>query len=159
MAKKKANGPGRESSQFKAGNPGGPGRPKSPSELILMRNLTKDEARVILNKFLFWPLTELQAYLKDPSNPVIEYYIAKLIYQGISDGNVAPLNFLFERLLGRVVDKVEVTKPIPTVIELIDDEIGKRIVLGTVDKIENIDLKDIKKETENGSNENFQNES
>lgn len=152
MAKKKSNGPGRESSQFRSGNPGGPGRPKSPTELIMMRNLTKDEARIILNKFLFWPLSELQAYLKDPGNPVIEYYIAKLIYQGISDGNVTPLNFLFERLLGRVVDKVEVTKPIPTVIELIGEESGKRIVLGTVDKIENIDVKDINKGPDNESN-------
>jgi len=138
MAKKKVGRP------FQLGHPGGPGRPKIPHELFMMKSLTKDEAKVILNKFLFWPLSELQAYLKDTSNNVLEYYIAKLIYQGIADGDVGPLNFLFDRLLGKVVDKVEITRPIPTVIELLNGD--RKIVLGS--KEENIDIDKAKLQTE-----------
>lgn len=139
MAKKKGSGLGRESSQFKVGNPGSSGRPKMPQEMIMMRMLTKDSAKVMLNKFLDWPLSHLQDYLKDTTNPVLEYYIAKLLYMGISEGNIAPLAFLFDRLLGKVVDKVEISRPIPTVIELIGED--RRIVLGTKDKIDEVDAK------------------
>ena len=139
MAKKKSNGPGSASTQFKVGNSGGSGRPKMPQEMIMMRMLTKDSAKALMNKFLDWPLSHLHDYLKDTTNPVLEYYIAKLLYTGISEGNIAPLAFLFDRLLGKVVDKVEISRPIPTVIELIGED--RRIVLGTKDKIDEVDAK------------------
>lgn len=124
---------------FEKGHSGGPGRPKMPTEIIMLKMLSKDSAKVLLNKFLDWPLSHLQDYLKDTNNPVLEYYIAKLLYTGIAEGNIAPLAFLFDRLLGKVVDKVEISRPVPTVIELIGED--RRIVLGTKDKIDEVDAK------------------
>jgi hypothetical protein len=124
---------------FEKGHSGGPGRPKMPTEIIMLKMLSKDSAKVLLNKFLDWPLSHLQDYLKDATNPVLEFYIAKLLYTGICEGNIAPLAFLFDRLLGKVVDKVEISRPIPTVIELIGED--RRIVLGTKDKIDEVDAK------------------
>jgi len=137
MAKKKFG------KQFQPGHPGGPGRPKMPIEMIMMKQLSKDSAKAILNKFLDWPLSELQAYLKDTGNPVLEYYVAKLIYTGIAEGEIQPLSFLFDRLLGKVVDKVEITRPVPTVIQLIGED--RRIVLGTKDKTDEVDKQNFEK--------------
>ena len=113
--------------QFKKGNPGGPGRPKDPVELIMTRSLNKTEANAILQKFLFWTVSELKNYLKDDSNLVIEYYVAKLIYMGIVENQIGPLSFLFDRILGIIVDKVEISRPSPTIIELIHNK--RQIVL------------------------------
>ena len=135
--KKAKRSPAQIANNFKKGNKRGPGRPKMPVELIMMKQLSKDGVKTLLNKFLDWPLSELQAYLKDNSNPVLEYYIAKLLYNGIVTGDVKALSFLFDRLIGKVVDKVEISKPKPTIIELIGGD--KKIILGSEDSTDSVD--------------------
>ena len=135
---------------YQKGKPGGPGRPKDPYELVVARSLSKLEATTLLNKFLFWTVVELEAFLKDKTNLVIEYYVAKLIYMSIVENNEKMLLFLFDRLFGKVVDKIEISRPTPTIIEMLSDK--RQIILGTKDKIETISQSVYKKEKDINEN-------
>jgi len=135
---------------FLKGHPGGPGRPKDSKELVLARSLNKTEAYALLNKFLFYTVAELNTYLKNHDNNVMEYYIAKLIYAGIVEDNEKMLLFLFDRLLGKVVEKVEISRPTPTIIEMISSK--RQIILGTKDKIKSMSTKEFKKEKDVNEN-------
>ena len=140
----------RSGGSFKKGNPGGPGRPKDPIAMVMTRSLSKVEANAILQKFLFWTVSELKTYLKDDSNLVIEYYVAKLIYMGIVENEIGPLTFIFDRILGKVVDKVEVTRPEPMIIELFNDK--RQIILDSRLKTDEIPSKSLARMEKNENN-------
>jgi hypothetical protein len=61
-------------------------------------------------------------------------YIARILVKGISEGDTQRLNFLFDRLIGKVKEVKEITTPKPTVMKLLD---GKtEIILGaTMDSV------------------------
>ena len=100
------------------------------------RKLNKKKAEELLNKFISMPFGELIAFCKE-NNPKtgkckdssIEVLIATILMMAIKEGDDRRLNFIFERLIGKVVDKVEVALPKPTVIRLRGQE-AETIVLG-----------------------------
>lgn len=56
-------------------------------------------------------------------------YIARILVKGISEGDTQRLDFLFNRLIGKVKEKKEISLPKPTIIKMID---GKtELVMGS----------------------------
>jgi len=120
MAKGKKTG-GRD---FQAGNPGGPGQPKIPEEVKAARKLNRIELERIINKYLYMPGTELRKLLEEATKgqnemPMIEAMIAKIMLAGFSEGDQRRLEFILDRLVGKVKDQVEVngTEGIKVIIE------------------------------------------
>lgn len=121
---------------FKAGNPGGPGRPALPGDVKAARALNKVEFTRIINKYLHCTPQDLNAALNDPSTPVIEGIVCKILIECGLKGDTIRLAFLIERILGKVKDEVEVSLPKPTIIKRKDGtevEMGARIEEESVD--------------------------
>lgn len=114
---------------FKKGQSGNPGgRVKLPEDVKEARKLNQAEAVRLLNKFNTWTIKELSNFCKDENSTALELMVARIILKGIKDGTPTNLNFVFDRLIGKVKDQVEHSFPKPTVIKTLD---GGQIILGT----------------------------
>lgn len=112
---------------FTKGNGFGQGRPKKPSEVRLAEKVSKNEVMLTLSKFMRLPVDELTAIAEDTSRPAMENWIAKICIMGMEKGDQFRLDFIFNRLIGKVTDKIEHAFPKPTIIERLD---GSQTVLG-----------------------------
>jgi hypothetical protein len=91
---------GRDIKEGEVLNPNG--RPKLPDDIKEARKLNKLEFERIVNKYLYMKKEEITEALRDPDTPAIEMAVAQLIVKGITLGDPVRLNFLLERLLGKV---------------------------------------------------------
>lgn len=93
--------------RFKKGQSGNPkGRPQDPPELHLINQLTKREFSLLLNKILQCPPEKL----KDFKGNVLELWLAAGATKAIQTGDYSRLEFLINRLIGKVPDKLEVSE-------------------------------------------------
>ncbi len=123
-------GEGSKKTQFKKGYSGNPGgRDKLPPEIREAKRLTRRSMEVALNKFLGWPTEKLAEFLRDTNNTVIEMIIAKILIEALKRGDQIRLNFIFDRLIGKVKDEVEVIGAKPTIIQLLNNK--GQIILGS----------------------------
>lgn len=123
---------------FKKGQSGNPGgRPKMPDDVRSAKIETKITIARLLNEYLAITLDELQARLRDPKTPNLELMVGKIVAETIKTGDNTRLNFILDRMIGKVTDKVEHAFPKPTVIKLLGDE--GSLVLGS-EKIDEDDI-------------------
>ncbi len=104
MAKGKKTG-GRDFKKGYVSNPNG--RPKLPEDLRVIKRLTQSEITSLISKYLQLTRDELTRAAQDKSLPIIELYIASVIQKGVIGGDTLRLNFLFDRTIGKVADKIE----------------------------------------------------
>ena len=122
---------------FKKGNPGGPGRPRLEPELKAVQPLKKDEVRKRLTAYLRMNVGELEKIVDDKKRPSLDVWIAQLALKGIRDGDYTRMNFIFDRIVGRVKDEVEHKMVKPTIIERLDGStIEMRQVVATEETFE-----------------------
>lgn len=126
-------GKGSEKTFWKKGQSGNPkGRVKLPEEVKEAKRLNRASMEAALNKFLTWETDKLAEFLRDTKNPVLDMIIAKILIEAMKKGDQMRLNFLFDRLIGKVQDKVEHTLPKPTVVKLFGEDAA--LVLGSETK-------------------------
>ena len=95
---------------YKKGQTGNPnGRPRVPEEVVAARKWDKKQVEQTLEKFLDWPLKDLAEHLNDKAIPVIEALIGKILIEGIKKGDHTRMDFLLNRLIGKVKDDVNIT--------------------------------------------------
>ena len=94
---------------FKPGQTGNKnGRPKTPPELRKAANLTKIETLERLVKFLQMDIYGLEEVLKDKSRQVMDHWIARICLVGIKEGDNRRLDFMLDRLFGKVQPHIEI---------------------------------------------------
>ncbi len=114
---------------FKKGQSGNPGgRPKLPEDIKQARRLNQLEVSRVFNRFVNMPLEELKLALNDPDTKSLELMIGKVMINCMKDGDYARFNFILDRMVGKVTEKVEHKLPKPTVIKLLGD--AGTLVLG-----------------------------
>lgn len=86
---------------------GGPGRPRKEEDVRRAAKITRTEAEALLTKFMQMEITELEAVLKDKKRKVIEHIIGRVALMAIKNGDHSRLDFVLNRLIGKVSDKVE----------------------------------------------------
>ncbi len=101
---KKPPGSGRD---FKVGNPGGPGRPPVPIELKEARKLNQVELELIMNKLMGLNVKELEDIKSASDTTAIVAMIASIMIVALKTGDQTRLDFLLNRLIGKVKEKVE----------------------------------------------------
>lgn len=106
MAKGKKFG-GRDFAPGNCANPNG--RPKVPEDLKLARKLTAIELERIMNELLGLTRAELTELIdkKNQNVNVLRLAVASVLAGGISKADPMKLNFILERLIGKVVEKIE----------------------------------------------------
>ena len=119
----------------KSGNPGG--RTKMPAEVKEARMLNRKTMELALNKFLTWKVSDLVDFVNDRSNPTMEVIVAKILSEAIKRGDQIRLNFIFDRLIGKVKEEVQLHGAKPTIIQLLNNE--GQIVLGTEKTLKDIE--------------------
>lgn len=107
------------------------GRPALPEEVKRAANLTKAECVAKLSEFLKLSTIEIEAVLRDRSRPAMDLWVARIVALGIKNGDHARLNFMFDRLIGKVTDKIEHSQATPVMIEFSN---GDKTLLGSKDK-------------------------
>lgn len=108
---------------FEPGHKLGKGRPLIPEDLKSVRLLTKEEAERLIIKFMSMAVDELKVLVGDPHTPAMHGIIANIILKGIEGGDTMRMEFLFNRTIGRVLDKIEVTAVKPFVIKKPDGSV------------------------------------
>ena len=108
---------------FKKGENNNPkGRPRIPDEILFARSLNKSFVEVKITELLRKSVKELEQLLKDKDKESIDHFIGRIILIGIVKGDPTRLNFLFDRVIGRVTEKIDVKVPKPFLIESLDGD-------------------------------------
>jgi hypothetical protein len=113
MARGKKTG-GRDFTKGQVTNP--KGRPKIPDDVKQARKLTTLQLITTFNKLIYMTDTDLKAHYQDSKTPVFERIVCKVLHLAEMKGDHYRLDFVLDRLIGKVTDKVEVKVPTPTVI-------------------------------------------
>lgn len=89
---------------YQKGHPGGPGRPPHPPELKEAKQYTRTEIEAVLTQALLLSDSELKLRLKDPDIRVLDKMVYTICAKGIDQGDPVRLNFLLDRIIGKVKD-------------------------------------------------------
>lgn len=92
---------------FEKGHPGGPGRPALPDDVKQGLQLTRAVLIERINKYLTLPLDELSIVAKDQSLPAVDHVVIRIIINAIQKGDTVRMEFLLDRLIGKVVQRIE----------------------------------------------------
>lgn len=117
---------------FEPGNKVGKGRPPIPEDIKQARKLNQNEFERVANKFLYLTRDELKAALAQPTTTTIELMLGSIIAQAVQKGDHMRLEFMLNRLIGKVTDVVKLEVE-PFVIERPYSGKGQE-VLGVVEK-------------------------
>lgn len=86
------------------------GRPKLSPEYHMTKIIHRDEVKAIFSKYLAMPTDQLISYLGNGNLPAIDAIVVGIIAKAAEDGDFARLNFLLDRMHGKVSDKLEISK-------------------------------------------------
>lgn len=79
----------------------GAGRPKlSDIQKEIQAKLKKYDSKLMMARYLLMPFSEFEDYKKDPTLPVVEYFMVNLLSDGISRNNFQIYQYFFERCFG-----------------------------------------------------------
>lgn len=129
---KRQRGPGKP---FGKGNPGGPGRPPEPPELKEAKRLNKTNFELLINKYLWASDEQLAAALAHPKTPMVEAIMIRILQEAKGGGDQGRMEWVSQRLLGKVKDQVEISAK-PFAVERLS---GEQVVLGIEAKVEDAD--------------------
>lgn len=107
---------------FQKGQTGNPKGTILPKDLAQAKTLNKRMTLEIFNKCIFMTLEQLNMRLKDPTTCAIELAICRVLVKAIELGDDRRINFLLDRLVGKVTEKVELQLPKPKIIKLVGED-------------------------------------
>lgn len=114
---------------YKPGVSGNPsGRPQLPEDLKKARKLNQIEVGRLINKYMNMSVNEIKDETEDLGTTALESMIGRIIIEAQKFGDYSRVNFLFDRMIGKVTEKVEHKMPTPTVLKLIGEDAA--ILLG-----------------------------
>lgn len=93
-----------------AGIPG-PGRPPLPPEVKAMRKLTKTEFETVVHSLSFMGRAELKKVMANPKSTALELMVCAVVMYAINRGDQGRIDFILDRIIGRVPQKVEQSGP------------------------------------------------
>lgn len=100
------------------------GRPRihdeKPPEIKFAAKLSRDWVTGKLAAFLRMSVEELKEVTKDDRRDAIDWWVARIVEKGIKNGDHQSLDFMFNRLIGKVSDPEEIDTTKPIIIKTID---------------------------------------
>lgn len=124
-----ARKPPPEHTRFKKGQSGNPGgKVKLPEDIKQARKLNQVELERIINKYLYMDRDAVKEAISSPSTPMMELMVASIVAQAAQKGDHARLEFVLQRMIGKVKDQLEVSTPKPFIVERLN---GDQILIGS----------------------------
>lgn len=80
---------------------------KVPSGLKEARQVNSNTFESIVYKYMDSSIVELSKILKDPKTPALDMLVIKVLTEGIKKGDQGRLDFLLNRTIGKVADKIQ----------------------------------------------------
>jgi hypothetical protein len=117
---------------FKKGQSGNPnGRPKLPEDLKKVKLLSDAEIKRLMAAFAQMTTEDIQGFSTDLKKPVLHVLLARIYLKAIEDGDQRRLDFILDRTIGKVVEKVQDVTPRPFIMTTLE---GEKITAGiTID--------------------------
>lgn len=115
---------------FKKGQSGNPsGKPKMPEELQKANKLSAKKFIEYVNRYINMDREEIKEDMKRPGATMLELLVAGMISRAVSQQDPVRANFILDRTIGKVIDKmeIEIVVPKPTIIQRHD---GSQVELG-----------------------------
>jgi hypothetical protein len=114
---------------WKKGESGNPRGMIVPSDLQAARRMNKFEFERIANKYLYSTKKEIEQCLIDPSLSAVDIAVIKVIAEAIKHGDVKRLAFLFDRLIGKPKETIELTRndPLAAYNDISDEQLAERL--------------------------------
>ncbi len=107
---------------FKPGQSGNPnGRPRLPGDVKTARMLTAIEVSRVVSRLIYSTTNDLKELLQDENTNVLEGIIARVMIEAGKHGDQTRLQFLFDRTVGKVTERIDVKMPTPTAIKHIGE--------------------------------------
>lgn len=85
-----------------------------PPELKDARLENANKVESILYKYMGANVESLQLAMKDPATPSIELIVIKIITEAIRTGDNQRLEFLLQRTIGKITDKLDIRAAVAT---------------------------------------------
>jgi len=115
--------------QFKPGQSGNPGgKIKLPPDVRENKKYTAIAVTRLLNEFLNMSFEQIKERISAPGTPSLDLMIGKIVAEAVKTGDHARLNFIFDRMIGKVKETIEHKLPKPTLVKLTD---GDAYLLGS----------------------------
>lgn len=106
---------------FKPGTSGNPsGRPKLPEDIANARKHNSNSVARLLNAFMNMDLDSLKELMNAKTTTNLELMIGRIVIESIKSGDQTRLNFILDRSIGKVIEKMEIKVPKPTLVKLLD---------------------------------------
>lgn len=87
---------------------GDTGRPKSAEDYIVARDLTRKKVIEAIKKLLDMTPTQLKSHMSDPEITMNEFLLGNLMVKCAEYGDTSRIDFLYNRLIGKVADKIDI---------------------------------------------------
>jgi len=116
--------------QFKKGQVANPnGRGKMPEELQKANKLSAKKFIEYVNRYVNMNRSEIKEDLERKEATMLELLVGGMISKAVSTQDPVRANFILDRTIGKVIDKmeIEIVVPKPTIIQRID---GSQVELG-----------------------------
>lgn len=100
------------------------------------KKFTTEDCERVLTKFLDWKFKDLIEFAKKGDSPVLEMLIARILIEAARKGDQIRLSFIFDRLLGKQKETVEVQTKVTLhdkILNLIEDNKKAREQAGIID--------------------------
>ena len=110
--------------RYKPGESGNPaGRPKCQvaADIQVLQELSRGFVETKIAAAMQRTINELVEVYKDPDSQSIDVAISSIMLKS-AKGDYKALNFLFDRVIGKVADKIEMNLPEPFVIKSLSGE-------------------------------------
>lgn len=113
---------------FKKGQSGNPsGRPKLPTDVVEGKKFNQIEVARIFNRFVNYSFEDLKAVMNSPTSTTMELIIGKIMFEAIKSGDHMRMNFILDRMIGKVKEMVEHTGEIKNEVTVVHTHINDRI--------------------------------
>ena len=96
---------------FAAGNTGRPKGSKNKCVSKAVVNSNQKEIEVIISKYMAMSIDKLKATVTRKTTKSLDVMVIKIIIECIKFGDFSRLNFLLDRTIGKVKDKLDVNNP------------------------------------------------
>ena len=99
-----------------SGNPAGRPKSETTKNIEILQDLSRTYVECRISNVMQMTVNELIKLAKDPEAQAIDVAIASIMINSVK-GDYRALNFLFDRVIGKVVDKVDFKMPEPFIIK------------------------------------------